>query len=169
MAHSEAAGAPQDLAWIGRLFSWGPVRWPLAWCDLIGIEHGDCGVHAAVAELALKGRGLTCRRVQLALGRSTYYELETWRRLWERAGVPSHWVGETWTYHEAVAVGDRAIEVLDATHAIRWTNPVPDGILAIRIEPLDSEDISVTWNAEVVDCGRWVNLNCKVTDCHRAD
>lgn len=144
-----------SLGWIGERFEWGPVRWPLAWCELPDMSVGDCGVHAAVGAYVLESAGMSVHRVQMWT-RASEHELRHWRSLWASESAKESWLGREACYHECVAVGKKEVRVLDTTERVEWTDPATDGIVAMRIAAPHSG--VVEWGAISLVLNEWATF-----------
>jgi hypothetical protein len=140
-----------SVAWVADHIIWAPTEWPIHWCDLLCDPSGDCGVQAAVAEHALRATGATVRRVQMIL-RYAPQELAQWQGMWNRSGSSTKWIDGTVCYHEAVAVGEQRVRIIDATEPLIWTSAA-DGLVALRIDGVSGA--TVEWEDMVLPVGRW--------------
>lgn len=96
-----------ELALVPSVIEWGPVHWPVAWCELVddrrGGFRGDCGVHASLAATLISEQGLLVRRARIAL-LPPPVALEHWRQRWSDPGLDRRWVAEAVAHHEVVGV-----------------------------------------------------------------
>ena len=150
-----ATGQGTSVAWVGEQIPWGPSTWPVHWCELLDSPQGDCGVQAAVADHCLRANGHAVRRVQMVL-RYSPDELAQWAGMWGRSDSRTHWIDGGLCYHEAVAVGEAEVRILDATDPITWTAGA-DGLVALRIDGPDGA--SVRWEDHQVPLGQWLRLD----------
>lgn len=126
-------------SWVSQMWTWGPLRWPAYWCDVLESRSLDCGALAAVATEACRSVGLTAYRTQAILEYSLA-ETDQWKALWSGARLAPSWIRGGLVYHEVVAIQSRASE-----HAVVLWDPaqsaalVPDAIddgvvRAVRME-----------------------------------
>jgi hypothetical protein len=116
-------------SWLRDRFEWGPIQWPLAWCQVPRARTLDCGALAAVAAHLFEARGRRVFRVQLA---ATYPAEATdgWRRAWDAVDSDPGWVVGKLCYHEAVGVEqtnesgntETVVQVWDPTACV-WLDP----------------------------------------------
>lgn len=116
-------------SWLRDLYGWGPIQWPLSWCEVPRAKTLDCGALAAVAAYLLEVREHRVFRVQLA-ARYPAEATNGWRRAWEVVGSDPGWVAGRLCYHEAVAVEqamgegstEAVVRVWDPTDSV-WIDP----------------------------------------------
>jgi hypothetical protein len=134
-------GQQQDLgsalAAVSDLIPWGPVRWPIHWCELLTDDGlvGDCGVHADVTS-----RLLTSHLVSHVRGRAALLALPLtlahWRATWREADVSTAWIGQSSVHHEVIRVGDRWWDPSEA----RWFPGAGAHVISGRVVALREED-----------------------------
>lgn len=109
--------------WIRMMWSWGPVTWPLYWCQIPALKVLDCGALAALARTAFESRGLVTFPVQLIQWFSAQ-DVHHWRRKWQSDSHSPDWVLGNLAYHEtcAVVVQECRVKVWDPTDAC-WISP----------------------------------------------
>src|SRR5207244_4063127 len=61
------SGGWHPPAWLRARYSWGPVRWPVYWCEVPAADTLDCGSLAALATELFRRRGEKAASVQLIL------------------------------------------------------------------------------------------------------
>jgi hypothetical protein len=113
-------------------------------------------VQAAIAEFTCRELGMPVRRVQLIL-RCAGQELAQWELLWRNSPSTTRWIDGALCYHEAVAVGDRSIRILDATEPVIWTGR-EDGIVALRVVDPTCGDGLVDWDGTLINLNTWQSL-----------
>jgi hypothetical protein len=102
------AGAADAPAWLRDRYRWGPVHWPLYWCQALQRETLDCGAYAAIGRvLFAASRGVNCLPAQLIL-QFRLMDVRHWRRQWESASCPTDWIAGDLIYHEVCAVANEA-------------------------------------------------------------
>jgi hypothetical protein len=149
-------------AWIRRRYDWGPVIWPLHWCEAIVAKHLDCGALAALAAASFSARGVPQARVQL-VERFPDDNARHWSLLWKRASANVGWIFPGVVYHEACAVvSGRTIEVFDPTDNL-WMPPdsLPGygSVLAIRLHQIASgADGLFSWGSHALVPDQWNTL-----------
>lgn len=149
--------------WLSKLFTWGPSKWPIAWCELVHEEVVDCGVFAALARevLAAQGHSVHPAQVLLAYGEDC---TRHWKSLWSmeekdiKAGKAFPWIGERVVYHEicVVETEDAKARFYDSTWGT-WLQPHQKfghgSILAVRAEC----PRLMQWNGKTISYGEWVS------------
>lgn len=89
--------------WIVNRFKWGPVCYPIYWCEVLEKDELDCGVHAALAHEVFTGRDVKSFRVQLIQEYTKDAALQ-WHAVWSEEAAVTDWINENLIYHEACAV-----------------------------------------------------------------
>jgi hypothetical protein len=148
--------------WLSELFTWGPTKWPISWCQVVREDVVDCGVFAVLAREVFKAQGLLAHPAQALL---SYNESCTghWKGLWE-AGPKSEgevfpWIGERIVYHElcVLETPDGRARVYDSTWG-NWYEPHArvgfGSVLAIRTEC----PRLLQWGDKTLSCGEWMSL-----------
>jgi hypothetical protein len=136
-AHYRTAGREAPPTWIGRKFRWGPVNWPIHWCDIPDRESLDCGGLTALATKLLKTRGFDARPAQ-AIFEFGHNDVSHWRSRWSSANCRTGWLHERWAYHEVTAVIDQGCLKLWDPSFNFWVDP-PTGrggygdLVAVRV------------------------------------
>ena len=123
--------------WLRKKFKWGPLKWPIHWCEVVQQETLDCGALAALSYELFRARGVRSFPAQFIL---EFNDVSTrhWSETWSAAGSCLSWISEGLIYHEgcAIAVLDNEIKLWDAT-ATWWINPKQfggyAGLLAVRV------------------------------------
>ena len=109
--------------WLRARYNWGPLAWPMHWCDVAHRETIDCGAHAALSREVFSARGLVTFPAQLV---QRYSEAATdqWRGRWSKEDVSCHWLDGEHIYHEAAAllVGNGEVRIWDGS-AGSWVSP----------------------------------------------
>lgn len=136
LAQSSGGDPLAGPRWLRQRYEWGPSPWPMHWCELVRRKTIDCGAHAALAQAAFEGRGVTAFRAQF-VQRYSGDSLDQWRRRWRDDAADDHWIGDGLIYHEgnALLVGGE-LKLWDAS-AAWWLNPRQTGgygsLAAVRI------------------------------------
>ncbi len=161
-SHHDASGSPP--VWVSDRWRWGPVRWPLYWCDAVRRPELDCGALADLAGAAFIAAGQSIWRVQL-LERHDPERLAQWRARW--AGLPGAptWIFGQFAYHEAVAaLREPELALWDPVDRQWREQDTGDPIAAIRITAPGPKAAggtagAVTWRGRAVPLGTWVVEN----------
>lgn len=117
--------------WLKRYFTWGPVQWPISWCEAVQKKTIDCGVFAAFAveifTTSLKKSGLINHEVfpaQIILDQPQTF-IEQWNTRWNPIFRDFNWIGDAHVYHEVCALVDTTNDtarIYDPTEGI-WYDP----------------------------------------------
>lgn len=151
--------------WIRKKYNWGPIQWPIYWCDLPNAEQLDCGALAALAVNLYQLRQKSAVSVQMALHYPTH-ATEQWRNMWERQGVNASWISGEYCYHEACGILEgQELLLWDPTES-RWIDPPSSlheifaSVVALRVYlPENVPAQTVKWNTITIHTGIWNNLN----------
>jgi hypothetical protein len=141
--------------WITQRWAWGPVRWPVAWCEAVKADTVDCGVFGAFALELFRAKGIEAYPGQL-LRTCAEERISHWRRKWDALPTAFNWIGTRVVYHEVsvVRVGPGEAHVYDPTEGF-WLEPGAQpghhGHLAIRAEI----PTPLRWGAHELVGGRW--------------
>lgn len=164
---TQSAGSVTDaVSWLLEEFEWGPVVWPVHWCDILETEYADCGVMAAMSRYCLSRRGFVVFPAQAVL-RVTNAEVSKWRHTWdENPGSASKWIiSETLVYHEIILLRDYAdnYKAFDSTEMkfISEGDRRTGGVIAIRLPPSAGKSVAVVWSRRVLAPGCWVDLEAE--------
>lgn len=150
-------------SWLSRLFTWGPSKWPISWCELVEEKTLDCGAFAALAREVFAAQGHSVHPAQALL---SYNRACTrhWRKFWNdekegKDGVVFPWIGKDIVYHELCLLeleNDQA-KVYDSTWGI-WHEPQSrvgwGALLALRTEC----PRLLHWGGTTLRCGEWIDL-----------
>ena len=162
MGRSHDFAATDGLAyaaprWLCERYTWGPTRWPLAWCEAVQSKTIDCGVFAAFALEIFRAKGVTAYPAQVL---RTYAPESTthWQHKW--AGLPEafNWIGASVVYHEVCVVqsGELA-RIYDPTDGV-WLDPSikrgHGGHIAIRAEL----PVALSWGSHKLVNGQWTRM-----------
>ena len=148
--------------WIRARSDWGPSAWPIHWCEAVGAETIDCGVHAALAHEVFAARGVRTFRAQFQQ-RYSPEAARSWRGKWGAANVSDHWIDGDTIYHEgnAVLVDDGEVKLWDGS-AGWWINPREKGtgygsLAAVRITA-DGAGLPpvLRWGERRIKPNRWI-------------
>jgi hypothetical protein len=151
--------------WLRERYEWGPIRWPLYWCNAAISDQLDCGALAFLAKELLSMRGIPALAVQL-IQQFSQDAVRHWESTWNSKGISAYWVAEDLVYHEACAVlrHDETIAIWDPTDNC-WISP--NGLsgyastIAIRIFDFsDYADPSkmLRWGIHRVKVNAWTEL-----------
>lgn len=143
--------------WLRHKFKWGPVQWPISWCEAVRQKHIDCGVFAAFAREIMEHQDLEVYPAQIMLSQPSSY-IKQWSFKWASVFQRIQWIGDEHVYHEVCAVavpGTSRIRIYDPTEGI-WLEPTltkgVNGVVGVNV-------ISPTildWGQMKVGQGRWV-------------
>jgi hypothetical protein len=144
--------------WLTQRWTWGPTRWPIAWCEAVNAAEIDCGVFAVFALEIFRAKGIVAYPGQVL---RTYVEESTthWRHKW--AGLPGafDWIGARVVFHEVcvVQVAAHEVRVYDPTDGI-WLEPGVrgghGGHVAIRAEL----PVALDWGKHTLVNGQWTEM-----------
>lgn len=156
---SQLNGAPPQTAprWIRTRFGWGPVVYPIFWCDIARRDHLDCGVHAALAQEVMCRRGISAYRAQFVLEFSRDAAAQ-WRRRWESEKAHSGWLSGQLAYHEGCAIGDGGDEIkLWDPSSEWWVDPrVTSGYGSFRaVRVVLSKPAVLSWSQHQIHANVW--------------
>lgn len=139
MAHSHALLNPgSPPVWLHDQWEWGPSKWPIHWCEILGNEKLDCGVLAELAEVALRKAGRKTLRMQL-IEEHDRDASRNWQQIWYDAGCYGDWIVGRFVYHEVVGIlSNGGLEAWDPTDNC-FTEPSedrrPGRVAAVRLLP----------------------------------
>jgi hypothetical protein len=141
--------------WITQRWTWGPTRWPIAWCEAVKADVIDCGVFGAFGLELFRAKGIEAYPGQL-LRTCAEERISHWRRKWEAIPTAFNWIGAQVVYHEVnvIHVGEGEAHVYDPTEGF-WLEPsAPSGHhahLAIRAEIPET----LRWGPHALVNGKW--------------
>lgn len=162
MARSIGAQEAGPPLWIRERWRWGPVDWPLYWCDAMAAERLDCGALAALGRCAVESLGGAALPVQL-IQRFDPSTVASWHDSWREAALPP-WTWVDFVYHEAIALLDGdTVAVWDTTSGYWVDGKATVGyasLAAIRITSASGAPSpeSVNWRDRMVQVGAWHRL-----------
>jgi hypothetical protein len=145
--------------WLREKYEWGPVSWPLYWCEAVRSDHLDCGALAAISRELFLARGIVCLPVQM-IQRYPPHVVQHWVSMWSRAGMPATWVEGTLVYHEACAVvrQGNVVEVWDPVEAC-WLDPSTKGYGAIMALKVSFSELHyIVWRGRCFPTNTWIIL-----------
>jgi hypothetical protein len=121
----------QAPLWLKRHYKWGPVQWPLGWCDAVQLQSIDCGVFAAFSleifehQIARNNRNdFEVFPAQVILDQPKSMT-EQWRVKWNKVRGRLPWIEDQYVYHEVSAMVDLAtdhVRLFDPTEGV-WIEP----------------------------------------------
>lgn len=121
----------QAPLWLNRRYKWGPVQWPISWCEAVQLTAIDCGVFAAFAleifERRISSQALGDYEVfpaQVILEQPKSLT-EQWRVKWNPIFGRLPWIEDYHVYHEVCALVDRStdsVRIFDPTEGV-WIEP----------------------------------------------
>lgn len=149
--------------WIRLRWSWGPVKWPLYWCQIPTLRALDCGALAALARIAFGSRGLVTFPVQL-IQRFSAQDAYHWSKKWQIVSRSPDWISGDLVYHEACAVivQESQVKVWDPTDSC-WISPskaVGYGATVAACFHLQGPSLSmlISWEDIVIYPNVWIRL-----------
>lgn len=121
MALAYDAIVPGAPAWIRGRWAWGPLSWPIHWCEILAERTADCGALSCLARHALVSTGHQALPLQL-LVQYDIAAVSAWQKTWSRNAPYQQWLFGTLAYHEAVVViqGDRNASASDHHPKVRF-------------------------------------------------
>lgn len=152
IAAGESLGEPR---WVAERFEWGPVVWPLHWCDVLRADSLDCGALADVSRYSLEVRGIEACHVQL-VEKYSRDDRRHWAASWQSGGLSLDWSIDGLTYHEAVGVvvGD-SIRVWDATRNAWRDHAETSGYGSIAAVRYWGQHPRLSWGPTRLRSGAW--------------
>jgi hypothetical protein len=149
--------------WLSQLFTWGPSKWPISWCELVKEKVLDCGAFAALAREVFAAQGHEVYAAQALL---SYNEACTdhWQKFWQKnsenlSGVTFPWIGNEIVYHEVCLIvePDSTARIYDSTFG-QWYEPRQRvgfaALMAVRSEC----PRLIRWGDKIMSHGEWVDL-----------
>jgi hypothetical protein len=159
-AGPEAHGGIRAPTWLSKHFSWGPSKWPIAWCQLVEEDVVDCGVFAALAREVFTAQGHQAHPAQALLSFNPTCT-EHWRGLWKKKDDVKTfpWIGNRVVYHELCVLELPGGEgrIYDSTWGAWYEARQRVGfgaVLAIRTEC----PRLLRWGGKILSCGEWVSV-----------
>ncbi len=143
--------------WLRAKYQWGPVQWPLSWCEAVQKKAIDCGVFAAFAREILVSQSLTVYPAQVLLAQPRTY-IDQWNLKWSHIFQQVEWIGENSVYHEVCAVqkkGEASVRIYDPTEGVWIDSNMTKGINGVRGVAVISP-MSLDWGCYQVGQGKWV-------------
>ncbi len=145
--------------WLSERWTWGPTRWPLAWCEAVRSRELDCGALAHMAAIAFAEVGREVARLQL-LERCDRDLVEHWAEKWRPLDGEVSWIWDDLVYHEEVGVLEGGTLRLWNPSEGCWRlaeSPSPgQGILAMRVHA--AGEMELRWGVYPVAPGRWITV-----------
>jgi hypothetical protein len=148
--------------WLRKLFTWGPSKWPLHWCDAVRQKTLDCGALAALSHELFLARGVRSFPAQFILEFNDV-SAQHWSATWGAAECSGHWMKEGLIYHEGCAVltPENELKLWDAT-ATWWVNPRQfggySGLLALRVFDDALAHSTFTWGKHRLLPNEWQKI-----------
>jgi hypothetical protein len=143
--------------WLRHKFKWGPVQWPLSWCEAVRKKQIDCGVFAAFAREILSNQDVDVFPAQIMLAQPKTY-VHQWNLKWANVFQHIQWIGEDHVYHEVCAVakkGQPNLRIFDPTEGIWIESNFTHGINGVVGVNVISQTI-MQWGSHPVGQGKWV-------------
>ncbi|WP_432824708.1 hypothetical protein [Dactylosporangium sp. CA-092794] len=155
-------GPTEGISWPHRYFRWGPIAWPVHWCDLAEARDVDCGVFADLTWHLLRERGVRADRLQIC-ERAAAQETALWRETWLDSTGSAAWIlSDVLVYHEALVVHrDGGPAFFDPTER-RPTLPSGLGLSGepvwMRVWPGDPDGAPPRWNGTALAPADWTRV-----------
>ena|SRR5215831_1710025 len=144
--------------WMTEKWSWGPTRWPIAWCQAVKSEAIDCGVFAVFAREIFRAKGIEAYPGQVL---RTYAEESTahWRSKWHSLPGAFEWIGSRVVYHEVCVVrsGPREARIYDPTEGF-WLEPSVHGKHGAHLAVRAEVPVALKWGAYNLVHGQWAEM-----------
>ena len=87
--------------WIAKRWTWGPVRFPVYWCEIPQLKKLDCSLLSALTREALLAQAVICIPVQV-IEEHTIESSAQAQREWRGYNTP--WMYDRFAYHEIVGI-----------------------------------------------------------------
>lgn len=152
----------QAPGWLRRHYKWGPVQWPLIWCEAVNLKTIDCGVFAAFAREILERAVMSDQEVfpaQIILDQPATYTSQ-WTGKWEPIVKEVSWIGDRHVYHEVCAVtepGSYRIRIYDPTEGV-WIEPILERGINNVIGVTVRSPRMLNWGTLSVGLDQWQTL-----------
>jgi hypothetical protein len=145
--------------WLTTKWTWGPTRWPVAWCEAVKADTIDCGVFGVFALEIFRAKGIEAYPGQVL---RTYAEESTthWRKKWRAMPGAFEWIGDRVVYHEVcvVRVDRDQARVYDPTDGI-WLEPGVRGGHGAHVAIRAEVPQALKWGAYTLVHGRWAEMS----------
>lgn len=162
--------------WLRRMYQWGPVQWPLSWCEAVQKKQIDCGVFAAFSRAIMQqcyGQDAYVSErlekqhlgtfeifpAQIILAQPATYT-EQWNRRWAHIFQNYMWIGGENVYHEVIAVARKDgsdVRIYDPTEGV-WLDPIlQEGINGVIGVSVRSPKM-YNWGLYRVGQSQWITL-----------
>lgn len=143
------------------LFEWGPLTWPIHWCELVSSTTIDCGGFASLYEHLFSIRGYDCGRLQL-IEHADPAQVIRWRSLWESLpNASTSWlISDKQVYHEALVIRqNNTFLFFDPTdHAELGSRFSLGGtVIAMRFCSDRFESLP-KWNGRILEPWAWIDV-----------
>lgn len=164
--------------WLTQMFTWGPTKWPISWCEVVNEKIIDCGVFAVLAREVFKAQGFEAHPAQALLSYSDQCTRH-WKDLWKSGDKKSGdkksgdkkpetekndreafpWIGDEVVYHELclVEMPGGSAKIYDSTLG-NWYEPQGRigfaAVLAVRSEC----PRLLHWGDKILTFGEWTEL-----------
>jgi hypothetical protein len=143
-----------------QLFEWGPLNWPVHWCEIVSQSHIDCGGFAALYQYLFHKNGYKCARLQVVEA-AQQSQIGHWREIWSSyPNADCSWLSEEGcVYHEALVVYfDSEYLFFDPTDYAELGTQLSSGgdVLSIRLCS-DLFDVLPQWHGHSLVPWKWVD------------
>jgi hypothetical protein len=146
-------------SWLVNQYEWGPMKWPMYWCEIAKKEVIDCGGFAALSLVSFISRGTTSFPVQI-IQLHTTEDIFHWTIQWKNSDCSLQWLGDGFVYHEAVGVSvEKETRIYDSTKN-RWM--VSDfqfgygGTIGVRFVTATTEEL--IWGNWIIPPNKWISV-----------
>ena len=142
--------------WLRQRFKWGPVQWPLSWCETVRKSQIDCGVFAALSREIFAQQGVDVYPAQVILNQPKTY-VQHWNLKWANIFQTIPWIGQEYVYHEVCAVaeaGDSRIRIYDPTESVWLDSEFSRGLNGVVGLNVNSP-VPLNWGTLTVGQGKW--------------
>jgi hypothetical protein len=145
--------------WLTRRWTWGPTRWPIAWCEAMRADTIDCGVFAVFALEIFRAKGVEAYSGQVL---RTYAAESTthWRQKWSSLPGAFDWIGDNVVFHEVcvLPVSGAHARVYDPTDGI-WLEPRGQGGHGAHVAIRAEIPVALRWGAYTLVHGQWTEMS----------
>jgi hypothetical protein len=173
-SHAAEADSIRAPTWLSQRFTWGPSRWPIAWCEVIQQKVIDCGVFAALARECFELSGHAAHPGQILLD----YSVECtshWNTYWGKGADQIRkkrnskwnwtkeplkffpWIGNHLVYHEIclVELGEGRTRLYDSTWGQWYSSTQKEGHASVIAARGEWGENALLWENRLLNSGEW--------------
>lgn len=150
----------QPPVWTCERYAWGPAKWPLRWCEVVGAKTLECGTLAALARASYTRRRVRVFPVQIVRIESPS-AVAHWARRWREGGFSTNWIKGIYIFHETVGVvaGWRDLRIWDPTDNY-WIEANAQGkeggvVALCVIAGITDWPRVLAWGENIIDVNTW--------------